>query len=243
MSAVRRIRSRTKRLLKRLYRPEAVDSKASYSQCGEDRIIAFLFQKLQIPRPTYLDLGANEPVALSNTYLFYRHGSRGVCVEADPALCRKFRRKRPRDVCLNVAVAAESGAAMLLHVFERSASGLTTLSQEWAEHGQKAGGYQIKSTVSVPTVGINDLLRENFPSPPNLLSVDIEGLDLAVLERIDLRSCRPDVICAETFVPFAPETGFKDVGISERLHSQGYRVFADTWINTIYVPEEKFPAL
>ncbi|MFM6249337.1 MAG: hypothetical protein ACKPEQ_09345, partial [Dolichospermum sp.] len=61
------------------------DSKhISYSQCGEDLIINFIFNNLGIINPSYLDIGAHHPTYLSNTYSFYRKGCQGVCVEPDP---------------------------------------------------------------------------------------------------------------------------------------------------------------
>jgi hypothetical protein len=105
------------------------------------------------------------------------------------------------------------------------------------------GGHRVAATVSVPRQGINEILATHFAAAPDLLSIDIEGLDLAVLQAIDFGSCRPAVICAETFLPISAETGFKDIRMHDHLLSQGYRQFADTWINTIYVPEERFPSL
>ena len=56
----------------------------SYSQQGEDLIILDIFRHLRLKRPSYLDIGAWEPVKSNNTYLFYRLGSRGVLVEPNP---------------------------------------------------------------------------------------------------------------------------------------------------------------
>jgi hypothetical protein len=53
-------------------------SRVSYSQNGEDLIIRDLFFRLGIRQPTYLDIGANEPFFISNTYLLYSKGSTGV---------------------------------------------------------------------------------------------------------------------------------------------------------------------
>ncbi|MGB5027475.1 MAG: hypothetical protein WBO38_03165, partial [Chitinophagaceae bacterium] len=39
----------------------------SYSQSGEDIIVSYLFERMGIKKPTYLDIGANHPIALSNT--------------------------------------------------------------------------------------------------------------------------------------------------------------------------------
>lgn len=43
----------------------------SFSQYGEDLIVASLLEKLNIKEITCLDIGANHPVLGSNTYNFY----------------------------------------------------------------------------------------------------------------------------------------------------------------------------
>ena len=53
--------------------------------------------ELKIARPTYLDIGAADPTALSNTYLFYTRGCHGVLVEPNPARLGALRSVRPRD--------------------------------------------------------------------------------------------------------------------------------------------------
>src|SRR6266498_5394456 len=81
----------------------------SFSQCGEDLIINFIFENyFKINKPSYLDIGAHHPTYLSNTYLFYLKGCRGVCIEPDPALCDKFHKKRSRDICINAGVGVSS---------------------------------------------------------------------------------------------------------------------------------------
>jgi hypothetical protein len=80
-------------------------SKISYSQNGEDLIIKDLFARTGINKPTYLDVGANDPFYISNTYLLYTKGSKGVCVEPNPKLFKKLKRKRPRDICIQSGIA------------------------------------------------------------------------------------------------------------------------------------------
>jgi len=79
----------------------------TFSQCGEDRILAFLFSQLAIATPRYLDVGTWHPCVDNNTYLFYRAGAKGVCVEPNPDLALLIRETRPRDELLNVGVSAE----------------------------------------------------------------------------------------------------------------------------------------
>ena len=68
-----------------------------------------LFRLMGIERPGYLDLGAHHPYVISNTALLYERGSRGVNVEANPALVVAFREVRPDDVTVNVGVGPEQG--------------------------------------------------------------------------------------------------------------------------------------
>ena len=84
-----------------------IDSRQSYADTGEDLIVASIFQHLSIERPTYLDIGAWDPIQGSNTYLFCRAGSHGVLVEPNPSLCEKLRRARPGDVVLNTGIGLE----------------------------------------------------------------------------------------------------------------------------------------
>lgn len=46
----------------------------TYSQFGEDLVVANIFALLGVKRPTYLDVGANHPLKGSNTALLYARG-------------------------------------------------------------------------------------------------------------------------------------------------------------------------
>lgn len=207
--------------------------KSSYSQCGEDLIIEFVFQALNIARPSYLDIGAHHPVYLSNTYLFYRKGSSGVCIEPDPSLCRKIRRKRGRDTCLNIGtgVSAQSEAEFYLMTTRT----LNTFCREEAERYQSYGSQKIEQVVRIPLLPINDVIMDNFPSCPDFVSLDVEGLDLEILKTFDFDRYRPQVFCIETLTYTEDKTEKKLVEIIDFMTGKGYLNYADTYINTIFV--------
>lgn len=82
-----------------LYKTNLFDyrcKKASYSQSGEDLIIQRIFSSLN-KKPVFMDIGANHPYSLSNTYLFYKKKQYGVCVEPDPKLFEVLRISRPKE--------------------------------------------------------------------------------------------------------------------------------------------------
>jgi hypothetical protein len=62
--------------------------KQSYSQYGEDIYVAELLCGIKQGSCIYIDVGANQPSQISNTYLFYRKGFRGILMEPNSELSR-----------------------------------------------------------------------------------------------------------------------------------------------------------
>ena len=93
-------------------------NKVSNSQAGEDCILAYVVAMLKIPfeKCSYLDLGANRPVEMSNTYFFYTHGARGCLVEANEKLIPNLRLYRSEDKIVNKCVAVKSGEKVRFNV-------------------------------------------------------------------------------------------------------------------------------
>ena len=86
--------------------------------------------------------------------------------------------------------------------------------------------------------GINVILKEQFgTSKPNLVSLDIEGLDYEILSAWDFEFFRPEVFCVETLTYTEDNSERKLVGIIDLMNSKGYRVYADTYVNTVFVCE------
>ncbi len=134
----------------------------------------------------YVDVGAHDGCFLSNTYGLYRDGWRGLCVEPNPASYAALRRRRPRDVCLNVGVAAEEGRGVL-----KWAAGLTEGSS-FLRSGE---------AVATETVSVRPLQRileeHGVPREFEVLSVDVEGMELEVLRSLDWRVYRPRIVIVE----------------------------------------------
>ena len=209
----------------------------SFSQCGEDLIINFIFEKyLKINKPSYLDIGAHHPTYLSNTYFFYQRGCRGVCIEPDPALCENIRNKRSRDICLNAGVGISSKTNAEFYVMTTKT--LSTFSREDAEHYQGYGTQKIEKILRIPLIPVNEIIQNNFKSCPNLVSLDVEGLDLDILKSFDFTKYRPEVFCVETLTYVEDKSETKLSEINDLLSSKDYMVYADTYINTIFVDKK-----
>lgn len=218
--------------LRQLQRDHSRNLKISYSQCGEDIILRYLFTVLGISKVSYLDVGAHHPTYLSNTYLFYENGGNGVCVEPDPSLFEVFGKQRPGDITLNCGVGITTGEA---DFFVMSTSTLNTFSKEEAERYQSYGQQRIMKTIRIKLETINEIIRQQFEKSPNLVSLDVEGLDYLIMQSFDFKKYRPEVFCLETLSYTEDKSERKLTEIIELMHANGYLTYADTYINTIFV--------
>jgi hypothetical protein len=67
--------------------------------------------------------------------------------------------------------------------------------------------------------------------------LDIEGLDYDILNDWDFEKYRPEIFCIETITYTENNTENKIDKIIDLMKLKGYRVYADTYINTIFVSE------
>jgi FkbM family methyltransferase len=223
----------TDRLLYKIFKIER-----SYSQTGEDKILRLLFTSFGKSEISYLDVGTNDPVAINNTYLFYQNGGSGLCVEPNPALCRLIEKARPKDKCLNVGIGVEDGSVADFYLM--SCHTLSTFSKEEAEQLNAEGKYTIRDVLKVPLMTINTIIEKNFDSPPDLVSIDVEGWNEEIVRSFDFTRCRPFCFCVETVTFSDSFDGLKLTGIIDFFESNNYSVYADTRINTIFIDNEAY---
>ena len=206
----------------------------SYAQGGEDLVAEFILRYLKIyaENVNYLDIGANDPVFSNNTYFFYLKGARGVLVEPNVALCAKLRAVRPEDRTLAAGIGVT--AVREADYYVMSEPSWNTFSKEEADHQVEVTGGRvtIKEVIKMPLLNINDVMAEHFKGAPAFLSIDAEGLHLAILKTIDFARFRPKVICVETLVSGTKSTIPE---IPAFLEPQGYVPRGQTFANTLFV--------
>ncbi len=212
------------------------DASHSFAQCGEDLIVNFIFENyLKIPLPTYLDIGAHHPTHLSNTYMFYLKGSRGVCIEPDPVLFGAIKEKRRRDICLNVGIGTGDEGTSSAEFYIMTAKTLNTFSKQEAYKYQSYGTQKIESVIQIQLSPINEIVERYFGKSPDFVSLDVEGMDLQILKALDFNKYRPAVFCVETLSYVEDYTEKKNTEIIDYMRARDYLVYADTFINTIFV--------
>jgi FkbM family methyltransferase len=208
------------------------EGRVTYAQCGEDQVVLFILDYLNVKRKTYLDVGAWAPILNNNTYLFYRLGHRGVLVEPNGAACQRLREARPGDMVVEAGIGVSSAKQADYYVLSKTS--WNNFSKEEAEHQVKVsnGTVHIREVIKVPLLNINEVMDRHFNQTPAFLSVDTQGLELAILKSLDYSRFRPEVICAETLVTgtnrLIPET-------AAFMETQGYVARGMTFVNTIFV--------
>ena len=224
---------------KRGWEVVGLNAKPSYSQAGEDMIVSYLFHTLNISHPTYLEIGTNQPILCNNTYLFYTKGCKGVCIEPDTEMCTLIGQKRPNDTLLNIGIGLNDTPNATFFLFPGLYNGWSTFSKEEALIREKESGIFSKQVI-IPLKPVNDIIRQHFTSPPNFMSLDVEGLDLDILKTLDFDNLAPDVICVETITFSITNTEEKVQDIAHFMHSKGYFTYADTHVNTIFCKKKLF---
>lgn len=220
--------------------PGPITNYTSYSQAGEDSILSFLFSDKKISMIYYLDLGTNIPDFGNNTFLFYTRGSRGICVEADVSLINAIKATRPEDKVLNLGVNIIENGELTKPFYVFNEPSLNTFDQNEALKREGYGSFKIIRIDNVTLMSITKIIDKHCAALPDLLSIDIEGLDLQVLESLDLLRYPIPVICAETCTYSENHIRPKDDRIQTHMLSKGYFVYADTYINTIFVNHNWF---
>jgi len=210
----------------------------SYAQAGEDLIVHYLFRSFGVNEISYLDVGANHPDYISNTFFFYKRGCTGVCVEPNPRLYKKHKRVRPNDVCLNVGVGINGQKEADFYLFPGHADGLSTFSKteadHWANVGMEGlGKLRAAKVIKMPLVGINEIMDRY--GIPDFMSIDVEGLDLEILRTMDFEKYPIKCICVETVRYNSEQKACRDAEILCFMQQQGYSIHVDTGINTIFV--------
>jgi len=216
--------------------------KTTYSQSGEDSIVGYILNYLNIPfdQVSYLDLGANHAKELSNSYFFYKQGARGVLVEANPELIDELKKERSGDIILNKAIALNTDQKEI-EFYSLSGDGLSTISYEAAMETCKANPeIFIKEKYKIPVITVEDIFDTYFSeSNPTIMSIDLEGIEMEVLKQIDLKKHRPIIIIIED-IPYSPRLIIdgKENKALDFLNGNGYTEYAFTGINGIYLDRE-----
>lgn len=114
---------------------------------------------------------------------------------------------------------------------------LNTFSRQEMER-YVAMGHQLSNTLQVELKNINTIL--DMAGELDFMNLDIEGLDKTILEMVDWKRYRPACICVETLTYETQQEPRKLNDIIEMMLTQNYILYADTFINSIFVDRHRW---
>jgi len=184
-----------------------------YSQFGEDRWIT---ENLILPRNGFfVDIGAYDGIASSNTLHFEKLGWDGFCVEAVPELALESAQNRECPLFCCAAAGTDSlDAFFYIHENDRGRSGLTSI------------GRAIKTRKRT----LRELMKHFNRREIDLLSIDTEGTELDVWR--GAWPYRPSVVVIEYLTWGSPP---RDKEIVESMLESGYWEVHRTEANLIMI--------
>lgn len=167
----------------------------SYAQNFEDVMLARCFPG---PSGFYVDVGANDPDIDNLTRVFYERGWTGINIEPLAANFAHLRKRRPRDLNLNIAVGESDGEITFYEVAKWHGYS-TTDAEIAAQH--RADGLKVIER-KTPMRRLAAVLDEHARSKTiDFLSIDVEGAELSVLAGAGFDRHRPKIVVAESRMP------------------------------------------
>lgn len=152
----------------------------------------------------FVEAGANDGFDQSNTYWLERfHGWRGILVEPVPEVYEEALLERPEARVFNCALVSDEHEDDTIRV---RAAGLMSIvsgarGSEAADDAWVAAGTELKwgapYEVTVPARTLTSILEEAGAPRPDLLSLDVEGFEPAVLRGLDLTRFGPRYLLVE----------------------------------------------
>jgi FkbM family methyltransferase len=190
----------------------------SFAQNQEDIIAWDYFDRKT--NGFFVEVGANDPTALSQTWFLEQRGWKGVLVEPIPACCEKLRAVRTNSiVCQAAAGAPEQVGEAVFSIAQ---------SDVWSRLGEPEAGTPVRDRIQVAVRTLNDILNETKAPRVDLLSIDTEGMELKVLRGFDLQKHRPALVVLEDHMD--------TLDLFFYMKRQRYRLVKRTGPNNWWVP-------
>jgi FkbM family methyltransferase len=191
----------------------------SYAQNQEDVIAWDYFG--QKSDGFFVEVGANHPTELSQTWFLEQRGWRGILVEPLPACCEKLRAVRKNSiVCEAAAGAPEQVGEATLNVAQ---------SDVWSHLGEENKNLPLAARIKVAVRTLDSILDELRAPRVDLLSIDTEGMETKVLRGFNLPKRQPALVLLEDHM--------ETLDLYLYMRRMGYKLIKRTGPNNWWAPK------
>ena len=217
----------------------------TYSQGYEDVVICGELTAYQLRKNvqldhnnlTYIEVGANHPIATSSTFLISKEFNvGGILVEPNPKLAEQLRTYRVNDNIIEAAVTV--GEEKEIDFYLCSDNEISSVDKQFVEKwsGISNNFPGIQEKITVKTVNINELLEFVKDKEIVILTIDVEGLDLKILKDVNLESCRPYIIVIEPSEAYSPGN---TKSMIDYMNDNNYKLISANFVNLIFADNSK----
>ena len=160
----------------------------TFSEYYEDLILYLIL--FDIKKGFYIDVGAYDPIKVSVTKSFYLKGWRGINIEPQPGKIELFKKDRPDDINLQLAVGERKGK-VTFYIDDQCSS----VEEKYSKN------YTNKTVVEMDTM--SNICKSYVPEGTKIdfCKIDVEGGEKNVLLGYDFINYRPKVFCIESTIP------------------------------------------
>lgn len=181
----------------------------------------------------FFDVGAFEPIRISNSHHFHLNGWKVYSFEANPGKIPLLKQHRPH--VFNYAITNQDSEeplpfenVILRNEWTASYSAIKVSDKYKKIFGWNDSQYKVE-TIYVKQKTLNTIIREEIPdlSHIDIMSLDVEGYELECLEGLDLKKYPPKVIVLEN--------ADHHKSIRDHLENNGYVLDKQVAYNEYYV--------
>jgi FkbM family methyltransferase len=174
----------------------------------------------------FVEVGANHPTGGSQTWLLEQNGWHGILIEPQAGHCRLLREQRKNSRVFQVACSApEKTGETTLHIPCDALNGFAAI-----ERNVDDLGIVYERTEQVKVTTLDSIMAEAGGTGIDLLSIDVEGMELDVLKGLDLVKYRPALILLEDKCNSLQKHRY--------LAGHGYKLVRRTELNNWYIPRQ-----
>ena len=200
-----------------LIHKKILSKKFYFSFSGVDILIENIFRNQK--NGFYIDVGCQHPIKNNNTYLLHKRGWSGINIDLDKDNIDLFNVSRISDDNINIAASNKINEVDLFFFHKKSP--INTIDKKTSQF-QKA---KISSIKKIKTNTLNNIIKSSKYSNKkiDLLSIDVEGHELPVLEGLDFNKYSPNVIVVEYLDLNVSKLEIKNLNIENVINSEIYK--------------------
>ena len=197
----------------------------SFSQYGQDAFIYWMVFGGK-HEGIFMDVGGNDPITINNTYLFEQKGWKGIAFEPMKSQADKWINTR-KTPCQNIAIGMVEDEVEFTEMNKHECSGIGIKNDEM----EGAVTYKVKQRK------LANIFKENNINHVDMISIDVEGYEMNVMNGIDFEEVDITCFCIENnrdgeIIP--------DMELRKFMIGKGYRLVARLTIDDIFIKESYF---